>query len=115
MTSAWLHMDGLFGGLATPVRVLSRGPKRSRVRLVHRLRWSRKWFEAGSTRYVPTESLALRPGPSCMIGVGRGVFVPPDSPRAAEAVRRHSEKMTDRALRSQVSSKRAGGELGRKS
>ena len=41
-------------------------------------------------------------------------FVRADSPRAAASIRRHLDKLTDRSLRAQVSSKRAQGILGRK-
>lgn len=88
---AWLHFSGI-AWTATPVEVLSRGPKRARVRLLHRLRWRRKWAEAGSTRYVPAESLGATPSAGHMVSVGYSTFLDPKSPRARAAVKRwHGE------------------------
>lgn len=89
MTRAWLHFGGMIPTCA-PVRVLTKGPKRARVKLVYRLRWNRKWYPAGSTRYVPTWSLSGAPGTDCMVSVGRGRFVNPRSDEARSAVKRWS-------------------------
>jgi hypothetical protein len=106
-------MAGLVG-TATPVLVLDRGLKRARVRLVHRLRWNRQWFEAGSTRYVPVTALGDAPWLGYLVGVGRGRFVPPMKPVAVAAVLRHASKrtITDRALRRRLSVARDAGKLG---
>lgn len=85
---AWMHHDGL----ASPVRVLSRGPKRAHVQLVQQLRWNRKWYLAGSTRYVPTHCLGDVPWPGCLVAVGHSTFVPPDKAIAKRAVGRWSGK-----------------------
>jgi hypothetical protein len=87
---AWLHFGGMIPTCA-PVRVLAKGPKRARVKLVHRLRWNRKWYRAGSTRYVPTWALAGVPGRGYMVGVGRGHYVNPRSVEARAVVKRWSE------------------------
>ena len=82
---AWMHHSS---GLASPVRVLSRGPKRAHVKLVQQLRWNRKWYLAGSTRYVPADSLGSAPGAGCLIAVGHSTFVPAGNPRAKRAIER---------------------------
>jgi hypothetical protein len=87
MTRAWLHFGSMFF-MAAPVRVLSKGPKRARVKLVHRLRWNGKWYPAGSTRYVPTWALAGVPGRGYMVGVGRGHYVKRNSQEARAAAKR---------------------------
>jgi len=91
MTRAWLHHCGLLS-LATPVLVLSCGPERARVRLVHRLRWERKWYPAGSTRYVPSYALSDRPRNGYLVSVGNSRFVLPMKPEAIAMVKRHSRK-----------------------
>lgn len=84
---AWLHTRGLFV-LATPVDVLSRGPKQARVRLRHSLRWNRKNYPAGSERTVPLYALGERPWATVLVSVGRNQYVPQTSPRGRKAVAR---------------------------
>jgi len=91
MNRAWLHCHLLFP-CALPVRVLACGPKRAHVQLVHRLRWNRQWYPAGSTRYVPTGALGSAPSPGYLVGVGRGHFVNPARAEAKEAVKKWSSK-----------------------
>lgn len=77
MIKAYLFFSGPLGmWSATPVHVLSQGPKRSRVRLRHLLRWNRKTLPAGTTRYVPTESLGNKLHPGVLLSRGRGVYRP---------------------------------------
>lgn len=85
---AWLHHSGSVFRYASPVDVLARGPKRARVRLRHALRWNRKDYPAGSTRYVPTYALGDKPWPLYLVSVGRNRYVPQDSIEAAKAVSR---------------------------
>jgi len=87
MKRGWMHHTGLFT-MATPVEILSRGPKRSRVRLVHRLRWNRKWIEAGTIRLVPSHCLSDSPWAGALIGVGRSRFIPQEKPAAVAMVKR---------------------------
>jgi hypothetical protein len=89
---AWMHHGGAPFGCASPVIVLSRGPKRSHVKLVQQLRWNRKWCLAGSTRYVPTYCLGDVPWPGHLIAVGHSTFVPANQARAKRAVERWSGK-----------------------
>lgn len=126
MTRAWLHHSALFTTLATPVRVLSSGPKRARVRLVHRLRWEGKWAPAGSTRYVPVYALGALPNASALVGVGRGRFVRRDSYSAECAILKWAErsvicelvksksrlKLTDKSTRAALTAARASGRMG---
>lgn len=84
---AWLHHRGLFC-MATPVDVLTRGPKRARVRLRHSLRWNRKDFAAGSTRHVPAYALGEKPWPGSLVSVGRNRYVPQMTPQGRKAVAR---------------------------
>lgn len=91
MKRGWMHHQGLFG-MASPVEVLSKGPKRARVRLVHRLRWNRKWIEAGTVRTVPADCLGDAPWPGALIGVGRSRFVPQPKPEARAMVKRWGAK-----------------------
>jgi hypothetical protein len=113
VTRAWLHLGGLFP-TATPVRVLSRGPKRARVRLVHRLRWNRKWLAAGSTRYVPSDALGAYPNRNALVGIGRGVFIRQDSRAGRISLLTHTTHsgLTDLVVRGRVSKARAAGKLG---
>lgn len=74
--------------LATPVMVLARGPKRAHVKLAHALRWRRKDYPAGSTRYVPTHCLGNKPWKHAMVSIGRGSYARLDSLQARKAVAR---------------------------
>lgn len=75
MRRGWTHHGFAPLECASPVEVLSLGPKRAKVRLIHRLRWNRKWFQKGSVRYVPSDCIGVNPNFRALIGVGRGMFV----------------------------------------
>lgn len=85
---SYLHHSGIVSDLATPVTVLARGPKRAHVRLIHRLRWNREWFPAGSTRYVPSDCLGEQPSAGALVSIGLGVFVRQDSAQGRKVVSR---------------------------
>lgn len=85
---AWVHHSGSLFRYASPVDVLSRGPVRARVRLLHALRWNRKDFPAGSTRYVPSHCLGEKPWRHYLVSVGHNCYVPQTSKEGRKAVRR---------------------------
>lgn len=70
----YLHFWGLVTYLSVPVEVLSRGPKRARVRACHRYRFRRKWVERGSTFYVDSGCLSDKPWRDSMVSRGGGRF-----------------------------------------
>lgn len=82
---AWLHTIAIYD-TATPVLVLARGTKYATVRLKHRRRWNGKWEEAGQVVKVPLFALASEPRARALISVGRGRFVPAESPAAVRMV-----------------------------
>lgn len=84
---AWLHHGGLVT-CATPVDVLSSGPKQARVRLRHALRWNGETLAAGVVRHVPVTALGAKPWPYSMVSVGRCTYVPERSARGRRAVAR---------------------------
>jgi hypothetical protein len=84
---AWLHTTVLWG-VAVPVVVLTRGPRRARVRLLHMMSRGRRTLPAGSTLYVHPSRLETKPRRGVMVSVGGCQYVQQNSPRGKKAVAR---------------------------
>jgi hypothetical protein len=68
---AYLHTTSWAGDFAYPVELLSRGPKRCRVRLLCAVAIGKRWYDSGTVKHPPTSAIALEAREGASVQKGR--------------------------------------------